>query len=66
MVSLTCVLFGGMFFQGLPADHKDQMVDALPLLKDRLKKTDANVLFSAVNDLAKVQLTALNTCAVFV
>ncbi len=30
------------------------MVDALPLLKDRLKKTDPNILFSVVNDLSKV------------
>ena len=30
------------------------MVDALPMLKDRLKKTDPNILFSVVNDLAKV------------
>ena len=30
------------------------MVDALPTLKDRLKKTDPNILFSVVNDLAKV------------
>lgn len=30
------------------------MVDALPILKERLQKSDASVLFNAVNDLAKV------------
>lgn len=35
-------------------DEKDQMVEALPTLKERLKKTDPNVLFGVVNDLAKV------------
>ncbi|GFS16071.1 maestro heat-like repeat family member 1 [Elysia marginata] len=32
----------------------DQMIDALPTLKDRLKKNDPTVLFSVVNDLSKV------------
>ena len=30
------------------------MVDALPTLKDRLKRADANTLYAVVNDLAKV------------
>uniref|UniRef100_A0A2C9KZ46 Maestro heat-like repeat-containing protein family member 1 n=1 Tax=Biomphalaria glabrata TaxID=6526 RepID=A0A2C9KZ46_BIOGL len=37
-----------------PPEHKDQMVDALPTLKERLKKSDPNLLFSVVNDLSKV------------
>ncbi|XP_076448959.1 maestro heat-like repeat-containing protein family member 1 isoform X1 [Babylonia areolata] len=42
-------------YEGQPLTEKDQMVDALPMLKDRLqKKTDPNVLFSIVNDLSKV------------
>ena len=39
---------------GKDPSYRDQMVDALPTLKDRLKRSDANVLFSVVNDLAKV------------
>ncbi|BFZ13379.1 hypothetical protein BsWGS_16418 [Bradybaena similaris] len=40
--------------EGNPLDHKDQMVDALPTLKERLRKDDPNLLFSVVNDLSKV------------
>ncbi|KAK6982200.1 maestro heat-like repeat-containing protein family member 1 [Biomphalaria glabrata] len=40
--------------EGNPPEHKDQMVDALPTLKERLKKSDPNLLFSVVNDLSKV------------
>jgi len=32
----------------------DQMIDALSTLKERLEKDDPNVLFSVINDLAKV------------
>ncbi|XP_052816666.1 maestro heat-like repeat-containing protein family member 1 isoform X2 [Mya arenaria] len=39
---------------GLGDDHKDQMVEALPTLRSRLEKGDANVLYSVVNDLSKV------------
>lgn len=39
---------------GHPLGEKDQMVDALSTLKERLKKSDPNVLFSVVNDLSKV------------
>ncbi|KAL4234897.1 Mroh1p [Mactra antiquata] len=45
-IALRCAGFG--------EDHKDQMVDALPTLRERLEKGDANVLFSVVNDLSKV------------
>ncbi|XP_064611998.1 maestro heat-like repeat-containing protein family member 1 [Liolophura sinensis] len=41
-------------YEGSLPDEKDQMVEALPTLKERLKKTDPNVLFGVVNDLAKV------------
>lgn len=40
--------------EGMDADYKDQMVDALPTLRDRLQKGDPNVLYSVVNDLSKV------------
>lgn len=39
---------------GVTPDTPDKMVDALPVLKERLQKSDSAVLFSAVNDLAKV------------
>ena len=39
---------------GLGIDHKDNMVEALPTLKERLQKGDPNVLYSVVNDLSKV------------
>ncbi|XP_013392835.1 maestro heat-like repeat-containing protein family member 1 isoform X1 [Lingula anatina] len=41
-------------YEGNPPGHKDQMVDALPTLKDRVKKNDPNLLFSVINDLSKV------------
>ncbi|GFN92402.1 maestro heat-like repeat family member 1 [Plakobranchus ocellatus] len=41
-------------YEGKAVDQKDQMVDALLTLKDRLKKSDSNVLFGVVNDLSKV------------
>ncbi|OWF48217.1 Maestro heat-like repeat-containing protein family member 1 [Mizuhopecten yessoensis] len=39
---------------GNPADYKDPMIDALSTLKERLEKGDPTVLFSVINDLAKV------------
>ncbi|XP_060075327.1 maestro heat-like repeat-containing protein family member 1 isoform X2 [Ylistrum balloti] len=39
---------------GNPADAKDQMIDALSTLKERLEKGDPTILFSVINDLAKV------------
>lgn len=39
---------------GHPKDYKDTMIDAIPTLKERLKKSDPNILFSVVNDLSKV------------
>ncbi|KAK6184716.1 hypothetical protein SNE40_007128 [Patella caerulea] len=43
----------GQVYEGLK-DAADQMIDALPTLKDRLKKNDPNILFSVINDLSKV------------
>ncbi|XP_012944683.1 maestro heat-like repeat-containing protein family member 1 isoform X2 [Aplysia californica] len=40
--------------EGNPPDFKDSMIDALPTLKDRLKKSDPNLMFSAINDVSKV------------
>lgn len=36
----------------------DQMVDAVTLLRDRAENDEANVLYSLVNDLSKVQCWA--------
>ena len=44
-----------MLYAGRSAESADQMIDALPTLKDRVKKNDANVMFSVCSDLAKVQ-----------
>ncbi|XP_046558810.1 LOW QUALITY PROTEIN: maestro heat-like repeat-containing protein family member 1 [Haliotis rubra] len=44
----------GLRYEGNDADHKDQMVEALATLKERLKKGDPNILFSVINDLSKV------------
>ena len=41
---------------GMGADHKDNMIEALTTLKDRLQKGDPNVLYSVVNDLSKVRI----------
>lgn len=49
------MLFPLWLLPGHPLDEKDQMVDMLPTLKERLqKRTDPNILFSIINDLAKV------------
>jgi len=42
------------FDTGNPPDQKDQMIDALDTLKERLEKGDPNILSSVINDLAKV------------
>ncbi|XP_071092263.1 maestro heat-like repeat-containing protein family member 1 [Haliotis cracherodii] len=44
----------GLRYEGNSGDHKDQMVEALGTLKERLKKGDPNILFSVINDLSKV------------
>ena len=43
-----------MSIVGKDANGKDTMVDAVPSLKERLKKADSNILFSCAKDLAKV------------
>lgn len=45
-----------MFVVGNPPNFKDEMIDALPTLKDRLLKGDPNILFSVINDLSKVRI----------
>ena len=51
----SVMLFPLWLLPGHPLDEKDQMVDMLPTLKERLqKRTDPNILFSIINDLAKV------------
>ena len=54
------VMFPLWLLPGHPLDEKDQMVDMLPTLKERLqKRTDPNILFSIINDLAKVDCLSL-------
>ncbi|RUS75918.1 hypothetical protein EGW08_016306 [Elysia chlorotica] len=56
-ISMDCLhttLKIALKYEGKPVDQKDQMIDALPTLKERLKKSDPTVLFSVVNDLSKV------------
>ncbi|XP_077869460.1 maestro heat-like repeat-containing protein family member 1 [Saccoglossus kowalevskii] len=48
------VLKTALRYEGFSPEHKDQMVDALPVLKDRVMKGDPNILFSVVSDLSKV------------
>eukprot|EP00058_Branchiostoma_floridae_P019456 XP_002604946.1 hypothetical protein BRAFLDRAFT_77203 [Branchiostoma floridae] len=48
------VLKIGLRYEGQPVDYKDQMVEALTTLKERVVKDDPQVLFSVVSDLAKV------------
>jgi len=45
-------------FLGKEPDTKDQFVETLPTLKDKVQKVDPNVMFSAINDLAKVWMPA--------
>ncbi|ESO87809.1 hypothetical protein LOTGIDRAFT_234834 [Lottia gigantea] len=51
---LQATLKIGLRYEGLSADTPDQMIDALPTLKDRLRKSDPSILFSVINDLSKV------------
>lgn len=54
-----------LVYQGVAVDSPDKMVDALPVLKERLQKSDSQVLFSAVNDLAKVRFSdKKTTCSI--
>ena len=48
-------------------EYKDTMVEALPTLKERLKKNDPNVLFMVVKDLSKVinQISHLDNFSYF-
>lgn len=52
-----------MLFLGYSLESKDELVDALPTLKQRAAQDDANILFSVASDLAKVKqnLTVLNS-----
>ena len=49
-------------FAGKDPNESDKMIDALPTLRDRLKRSDPNTLYSAVNDLAKVSHNS-SSCA---
>ena len=42
-------------FLGYSLESKDELVDALPTLKQRAAQDDANILFSVASDLAKVK-----------
>ncbi|KAL3859489.1 hypothetical protein ACJMK2_009708 [Sinanodonta woodiana] len=57
MLSMDCIqltLQIASCCEGFPADHKDSMIEAVPTLKERLRKGDPNVMYSVVNDLSKV------------
>ncbi|XP_031575321.1 maestro heat-like repeat-containing protein family member 1 [Actinia tenebrosa] len=41
-------------YQGYSMDSKDELIDALSILKQRVLEDDANVLFSVASDLSKV------------
>ena len=56
------IFFHVEYLSGVMPETADKMVDALPILKERLQKSDPTVLFSAVNDLSKVRL--LNTACI--
>lgn len=43
-----------VLFSGYSLDSKDELVDALPTLKERAAEDDANILFSVASDLSKV------------
>ncbi|CAH1269548.1 MROH1 [Branchiostoma lanceolatum] len=63
-VAIDCVqvvLKIGLRYEGQPVDHKDQMVEALTTLKERVVKDDPQVLFSVVSDLAKVLVKKVPT-----
>ena len=40
--------------KGKTVDSKDTMVDAIPTLKERVRKMDPTTLYSVITDLAKV------------
>ncbi|XP_052059790.1 maestro heat-like repeat-containing protein family member 1 isoform X2 [Mytilus californianus] len=54
MDCVQCTLRIASKIAGNSMDQPDQMIDALCTLKERLEKDDPNVLFSVINDLAKV------------
>lgn len=51
---VQCLLKIAARFQGYSLESKDELVDALPTLKQRAAQDDANILFSVASDLAKV------------
>ena len=44
---------------GYSLESKDELVDALPTLKQRAAEDDANILFSVASDLSKVHWRVL-------
>ena len=46
-----------MMNTGHSSSEHDEMVSALPTLKERAKRSDANVLFSVIKDLGKVHVS---------
>lgn len=51
---VQCVLRIAARFEGYSLESKDELVDALPTLKQRAAEDDANILFSVASDLSKV------------
>ncbi|KAK7115260.1 maestro heat-like repeat-containing protein family member 1 isoform X1 [Littorina saxatilis] len=55
MDCVQLILRISLTYEGQSLEEKDAMLDALPMLKERLqKRTDPNILYSIINDLAKV------------
>lgn len=54
----ACIQLLVVVFPGKEPDTKDQFIETLPTLKDKVQKVDPNVMFSAINDLAKVSMPA--------
>ncbi|KAJ7383167.1 Mroh1p [Desmophyllum pertusum] len=51
---VQCLLKIAARFEGYSLESKDELVDALPTLKQRAAEDDANILFSVASDLSKV------------
>ena len=50
------IIMCNVMYVGVP----DQMVDAVTLLRDRAEREEANILYSLVNDLSKVNKHGIN------
>ena len=56
---LRLYYFVWLVISGYSLESKDDLVDALPTLKQRAAEDDANILFSVASDLSKVHCLVL-------